>query len=827
MAWFRVIAVVLWSLWMQGPRPNLPAPLDKNQEVVAAYAEGMRSTDLAVRKVAAQRILNALAEAQPEAQAEFLLRWEGLEEIPVATAPAWRRIDSKWADLRMYLHNILKDRMASSRPRLLGALKAVGHLEMAAHANVEVVAAFLDDQLYHDPARRALYSLTRRDFRSLDAFLQWWNGGAKDLRRIDWVLNAAESERRRVIAQWDRQLKQNPSLAFEAVRQDLFEVRSLGYLALRSLPALPADAEAAKAEKLRRSQALQQAWAQEASPELRRLLVPLIPRFFEGAEAMAILDQALASPLPELNLEAARTLQLVKPVGVARTGVLSHLGRVYESAGLLNTGAGYRAAMFTALVAVTEGNGTANADPALDKILSLALASETDPAVRSKVYSAIGSRGGPEFMSGLREHVANPKGERSLQDQLAAMQALTRLAVRQKDGADFIEVFRMHLASEIFDLRLQAVQSLTQLRLPQTGPLLAERLAVEQEGRLVREILVAIGALPNSSGLDFLLSYVPPREDREIRVAYQQAVARQLAADKEPAGMDPAKFMKAMPALAKNQVWDVAFALVAEISQLEIADEGQYAQIDRFYTLALAQWLLEGGLHNGGATRADEAAARLKERMAAEPAAADWPWLLARLENVRRRPAEALAAAQAAAPLLKERPGDLWPMVLESLALARDANLPQQGLALLQSAGQPQEPFLAAATDMKAALQGLLPPPPEEPKTPPETAPAPAPQPEPASTEGGQKDGGAEGAETPAPAKAAEQPGDKPVPADKPAEKPEEKPAEKPADPPTDQPTEPPVEQPTEQPSEQPVETPEEEPTAEPPASEPPAEDQG
>ncbi len=707
--------------------------------------------DLAARKKAASLLLAGLSSAEGPQQAEFLLTREGAEVFPegIDLDTPWRRLASSWPQAGEYVRTIILRPGGVDLNHLRGALAAAGHLGLADPEVVAAIGADLDRVPLAERARASLYAITRHEFPDTDAFSKWWET-AHSRTRADWLIEAVDDSVQRETGIWRERLAKEPSAALLAVRSPVPEIRLLGYQAMATLPAPPADAkDHPEADTLR------EIFYTEHRAALRAMLVRLIPQYLNGQDAMALLGQALVSEIPAEREEAARVLPRIRPLEVARAGLLAQLERVYLPTDPDPSATpAFRAALFDGLREVTANGLASSPDQAerLDAVLELAVGKETDTSVRADLYAALGNLQRPAFFSILlplaREETRDPA------DRSAALSALTRIVIGAKlDPAPLLETLHPLLGNGSPDLRYRAIRCLQQLGTPSSAPWLAARLKAETEEWLVPEILKALagmGEVRDTDQLVPLLAFQPtPKLEKEYLSAVRAAIGTQ----------DLAKLGVALQVFEARQAWSLAFRLLDGYPRDQFEGEDR-AGLERRYAFVLSSWLLQEGLGNGRTARAADAATRLAALHEAQPEELRWPLLLARIQTLRGKAPEALAAWQRAAAIgfpAAER----WADTLEAVAAARAAKDPAAAHAFLAAAGDPPQEL----AEEVAALR--------------EEFPAPAPAPTPAAEQ--------EETEPRVPPKSATPSQDTPQPVEQPTPKPKAPPKEGPKeDPPQD-----------------------------------------
>jgi len=601
---------------------ELPPGLKENPAVVEAWNSGIYQDDAQARADAAHVVLTALAALPGEEQAPFLLLAAGAQTLPIDLVPTFLKLQSAWPEFETYLVERLNATAGEKLIAVRGALFGAGALEIANLQVVEGIAGRLNALHTRDAARKALLRITQKEFSNWEAFGVWWET-AREKSREDWLREAAEEHRLQVIALWRQRLSHQPQDALVAIQEPMADVRRLGYETMRVLdPSPPVEGLVAEVEALRT------AFQTENSAALRRLLVSLVPRFLQGEDAMALLEQALESVLPEERLEAAQVLQLIRPADSAVRGLLRHLGRAYlqENSQTVLTGE-FRLALWMGLIGVareTPGIRAQLVDTMVNTILLNALEFETFPSARERVYEAAGVLGGTDFHAVLLPHAMDD--ERPLADRRFALDALTAIALVGDTQQSFVENLNTLLSHPESELRYRAVLGLRKLEDAKGLEYLVARLGQEQEEFLILEILKSLSAAPAAGALDSLLLYRPAES---TKAAYTAALKRQI-------GDNVAAFLKTLQAFENRQDWGLALALLNGFPADTISDT-QQKSVTKIHAKVLSSWILtQTGLVSADA-RVLDALGRLEEMVVAYPDESEWPILL---EKIRAIPAE-------------------------------------------------------------------------------------------------------------------------------------------------------------------------------------------
>jgi len=698
-----LFALVLGAF--QGPElPPLPQELAANETVTAAVKALEAADGDEARLSAAQALLGALSSQDPGHQAAYLMACDGAGAFPAGLdlAGAWRGLAAGWPGASAAVLGALRQKENVDRAPLRGAIRAAGHLELGHPEIVQAIGPQLDQLDAGGDARRALWRITGFWFANWAEFEVWW-GSARERGRADWLREALDSGLQGQIGLWRQLLDARPEKALEAVGSSLPQVVRMGLEGMRSL----------KADTPGASDTLRAAFEREQDPVVKALVVQLVPRFLQGKEAGGLLDLAMTSEAPLVQLEAVKALPQVQPIDEARAGVLRSLGQVY---GLQEGPKGSREFRRELLVALESvfGNGHGPgpgdaADPneeVLTTYLLVALDRESDDRVRTALYSSLGSLQRPAYFDMLRKFADDQ--ERAATDRSSALDALTQIGVAHGRNGDLLAVLHPLLDDNEGDLRYRAIQCLRQVKDPASLPLLNQRLAQEGEPRLRKELLAAFASFGEVGGpeeLDALLNYQPAKDDF---VVHRNSLLSQM-------GSDLLKLGHAIEALKEKQSWRLARELLETFPRADL-DEDELAGVDRELTLVTTEWLLTGKLENGRVRQAEAMAGKLEALAAAAPQDPRYAVLLGRLQEKRGQALAAFAAYRGALQGQAVAATDRWSLTMSAVRIvAAQGEAGQahaaEALALLDAAGEPP----AELADEVGKLRGQLQPPAAEP----------------------------------------------------------------------------------------------------------------
>jgi hypothetical protein len=572
--------LLLWCLWSQDTNwPVLPPTLQQQPEVVAAYQTQLQGQNPEARRAAAQLVLDELPKAEVAAQADFVLGLFAAADFPADLLPKEiQRIYSEWPLLEQRIEDILRSAEGENLDLIPGAIKAAGLLELERPGLVESIGARLNQEQYQLLASQSLELITRHQFRTLESFHDWWKT-ARDLGRIDWMAQALDEALQAELDLWRRLLVLDPNSAMEAIDALRKEVRGLGYEALARLE-ISAEPGAPPALEI---EAFRNAFDAETDTELRVRLLQLVPRFFQGQEAIGFMEEALASGQRMEKESAARLLQEVRPVELALESTVKHLDQAYQT--FANGHAGtplMRQSLWNSLVSLGRSK-TEAMDPllvGLDQIFHNAFTQEVASNVLPQVYQAVGLLGGDEFFRFVQPRIAIQT--LSIQERQDALEAVIQLAQRFDKVDDFLETGLVAiLNNEVSEIRYKALKSAGKLKHPKCTILLLQRLAVEPEEALKRELLKESRVARASGAVDLLLQFTPPNFWNEYRGALQAQIGGELVLAQQ-----------AILAMAERKDWEMAWRLMGAFNAPTDAAPEQLATYVALQTRVQAEWVI-------------------------------------------------------------------------------------------------------------------------------------------------------------------------------------------------------------------------------------------
>lgn len=572
--------LLLWCLWSQDTNwPVLPPALQQQPEVVAAYQTRLQGQNPEARRAAAKLVLDELPKAELAAQADFVLGLFAAAEFPADLLPKEiQRIYSEWPLLEQRIEDIMRSAEGENLELIPGAMKAAGLLELDRPGLVESIAARLNQEQYQLLASQSLELITRHQFRTLESFHDWWKT-ARDLERIDWLALALDEALQAELDLWRRLLVLDPNSAMKAIDALRKEVRGLGYEALARLE-ISAKPGAPPALEIK---AFRNAFDAETDIELRVRLLQLVPRFFQGQEAIGFLEEALASGQSIEKESAARLLQEVRPVGLALQSTVKHLDQAYQTFANGHAGAPLmRQSLWNSLVSLGRSK-TEAMDPllvGLDQIFHNAFTQEMASDVLPQVYQAVGLLGGDEFFRFVQPRIAIQT--LSIQERQDALEAVIQLAQRFNKVDDFLETGLVAiLNNEVSEIRYKALKSAGKLKHPKCTILLLQRLAVEPEEALLRELLKESRVARASGAVDLLLQFTPPNFWNEYRGALQAQIGTELVLA-----------LQAIQAMTERQDWEMAWRLMGAFTAPVDAAPEQLSAYVTLQTRVQSEWVI-------------------------------------------------------------------------------------------------------------------------------------------------------------------------------------------------------------------------------------------
>lgn len=672
-------------LTLQGGGLALPQSLAEQPEATAAWATLSDSKSEAGAKSAAGAVLlEQLSALPPAAQLPFLMEAEGLGLMPMSLRATYRNLAIVWPALEARILETLVLPAGQNDALLLGAIHAAGDLATSNAAMLEQLASLLEAPAFRADARRALYQLTRKEFSSQEVFLDWW-ATAKERGRESWLEEAAESSARRELDDWRRRLQAGgqPAEILAGVIHPRQQIRSMAYVALRSLDFAGLDAETRGQVAI----ALRSALQQESDALLRIELLALVPQVLQDREALNPLLHSLQYGVPEEQVAAARYLQLLEPEEIAWEGILRGLEGAYPASVEGPSGpVPVRMALWSGLGTLILRGAAPNPET-LEQQMNAALSVETDRAVRGHILSAVGRFGRPSFLEVLRPIVTDVEADEA--DRSDALVAMTGIVEHMQDPGQLLPLLTDLLDDHKPLVRRRAIESLRRLKFAEGPMLLVQRLPLESEVVLQKEILSAL-AEKQVAGIVAPLAAFDPAPP--LREAYGRALVAQVGSDFET-------LKTVNQAMAQRGDVDFAFQIVRGFPT-DGLDEAQVKEKERLYAVAVSERLLVVGVDNGNSSFADDAVALLQGLNSAEPQSLEWPVYLVELQLMRGEVAPALTVMQELALRNDMALSRRWELGLDTLRFAASANLIEPGRTLLET--------LVAAGEIPPEMQDAL-----------------------------------------------------------------------------------------------------------------------
>ncbi len=681
--------LLLWCLLTQGANwPTLPPALQQKPEVVAAYQEKLKGQDPEARRAAAQLILQELPQAELAAQADFVLGLYHADDFPTDLLPGeMQRIYAAWPNLEQRLIDILRSPEGENLELIPGALIAAGQLQMSNPALVESIGARLNQSAYQAEASAALEAITRHQFRTLEAFHDWWKT-ARELNRIDWMAMALDQALQSELSLWRKLLEADPDSALNAVEHLRKEVRSLGYEALARIAANGNNGHVPTFE----IGSFRKAFDGETDSELRVQLLRMVPRFFQGAEAISFIEEAMAGhSTPEME-EAASLLIEIQPPQLALETSVKYFQLAYQPLANGNAGtARMRQSLLAGMtsLAANQAVDLKECQPKINATFPIALEQEKADEVVPHLYKAVGLLGDEHFLLTMLGRVSS--ADRSIEHRQAALEATIQVAQRFNQVDAFLDQYMADLLSnQTSAIRYKAMKAGGKLKHQKFTILLLNRLLVEPEEGLQRELLKVSRAMRASGAVDLLLKFEPPVFWNE----YREALHTQI-------GSDLALVQQALQVMVARRDWEMAWRLMSEFPLPAEAKPEALAPFRALQAQIQAEWVMAQEPQR----KADDpdvlrAINLLKAQSEAEPASSVWPELQGRMSTMLGQHADAFHAFQIA--IQKMQAGPAYDAIaLNAVRAAEAAGLWQEASQFV-SALQPM-----AGEKAKAEMAGF------------------------------------------------------------------------------------------------------------------------
>lgn len=637
--------LLLWCLFSQGAnRPALPPALQQKPEVVAAYQEQLKSQDPEARRAAAQLVLAQLPEAELLAQANFVLGLYSDSEFPADLLPAeLERIYRAWPQLEPHLVDILRSPEGENLDLIHGALVASGQLLLSSPALVESIGARLNQPAYRLAASQALELITRHPFRTLESFHDWWKT-ARELDRIGWLAMALDQAHQTELMLWRKLLEADPNLALGAVDNLRKEVRSLGYEALARVAANTKNGQIPNFEIA----SFRKAYDAETDAELRVQLLRMVPRFFQGAEAISFVDEAMTGhSMPEKE-NAASLLLEIRPQQLALETSVKYFQQAYQplANGMAGTPA-MRQALVSSMISLARSQGVdlTECQPKINQTFPIALEQEKAANVVGQLYEAVGLFGDEHFLLTMLGRVSST--DRSIDHRQAALEATIQVARRFNKVDSFVDQYMANLLSnETSAIRYKAMRAASSLQHEKCTILLLQRLTVEPEEGLKRELLKESQAMRASGAVDLLLKFEPPEFWSEYRAALHFQI-----------GTDLQLIQQALHVMIARKDWEMAWLLMNAFQPPADTTPEMLAPFRALQARIQAEWVLTlDPKPKSDDARVLESISMVQAQRTVEANNGLWPDLEGRLFFLQAKPADAFKAFTEAIALFEPGP---------------------------------------------------------------------------------------------------------------------------------------------------------------------------
>ncbi len=694
-------------LCLQASGPELPEVLRAEPATTAAWGTAKDSSLGAEQRLEASELIVGRIITLPAAeQLPFLLEAQGAGVLTSDLQAVWRHLDDSWELLETRLIESLLLPLPANKNVVRGALLASGELASSDVGLIEGVSVFLDRQNFAADSRHALHNLTGRQFADRNEFRSWWEASST-LGREAWLESAIQERKAEELDDWRFHLNSNPS--HDTILRGLQHSRQeISELALASLK-LYDFAGADDATKAAISDAFRVALQDEKVLVQRKALMELVPRFLTGQDALKPLLRALEFGHPSEKQPAARLLKQIQPAAVAWEGVLRGLDGVYPADAEGPVGSeNVRIALWASLNFLS-ANGGAPDVGAVELRLRQALAVENDQDVRGHIHSAIGTVAGESLLTVLEGIVLNADAPQA--DRTDSLIAMTAISLRVEKTAALAGLLPNLLADVHAPVRRQAIESLSQLGLPEAPLLLMERLSRENEVFLQKRILAALSGKRSAEVLEPLLVFKPADA---LFDDYRRALVAQI-------GSDLPAFNRAFEYFDTQADSLFQLELVFRVAEsfpldgLEVADQ---QAVSRRQAVAVSKYLLRFGVQNGNSNYAEDAVSRLREWIAAEPKNGLWMDYLVDLQLDRGEVAEALQVLPGLLALPDYNLSRKWELGLYALRNAAAGQMLVEGrqlFDLLDGMGEDMPPEWATyAEQLRGHFSELEPAPAEE-----------------------------------------------------------------------------------------------------------------
>jgi HEAT repeat protein len=693
-----ILLFLFWCLGLQdAPWPELPPKLKENAEIRQKYEDEFQNGSPEQRRAAAQIILPALAEADPAAQADFLLgivartEVEGIADVHAALL----RLEANWNPFSARIEEVLiagvNDHSSDAQAIVLhGALRAAGILELSGASRVSAVAAYLGINGFAPDAREALKVITRHEFRNAADFDGWWQENRERPRTV-WIASAADQATSEVASLWRDLLASNPAKALDALQHERLEIRML---AIGRLAAVPAKSVDAKGRSI--SEVVSTALQSEVNPSLRGDLVRLVPRIFPEGEHVVVLQELVRAPLETdaVRMAACETLVRARPVEAATRSLVDLVAGFYSQSAVDRGTLAVRAKLVSSLFQIVNSNPAAadllrpleaatpapSASPGevtepylarLEGALRTALVFETSPELVGSLLRLTGAIGANEDLIALvGGFIIRP--QLTTRERQAAIEAYGAIVGRVGITDDYRNTLAQLIQSPDEQVRFAAAGALASTKDPASFVILSERLLNESESEAMRERLLRQLAKSKAIGtVENLLKYTMTKRENEFGL-YRSVLEKNINGDVEM------RFV-AIETMLQRPDWELAWRLDTGLPAFDPA--GDVARL-ALRTTAQVGWALQiAPIPAADDALVVEALARLSAAEAAQPDELEWRKLRAKLLLRISDDVGAFAVLEQVLPMLQT--GDeLDQLALAALAAAERASLNERAVAL-------------------------------------------------------------------------------------------------------------------------------------------------
>jgi hypothetical protein len=718
-----ILLFLFWCLGFQDASwPDLPPKLKENAEIRQKYEDELQNGSPEQRRAAAQVILPALAEADPAAQADFLLAIVARNEVDgIADVPAaLRRLEANWKPFSARIEEVLiagvNDHSSDAQAIVLhGALRAAGILELSGPSRVSAIGTYLGISGFAPDAREALRVITRHEFRNAADFDSWWQGN-RDRSRTEWIASAADQATTEVVSLWTDLLASNPAKALDALQHERLEIR---VLAIGRLASVTAEAVDSKGRSV--SEVVSKALQSEVNPSLRGDLVRLVPRIFPEGNHVAVLEELVRAPLETdaVRMAACETLVRARPVEDATRSLVDLVAGFYSQSAVDRGTLAVRAKLVSSLFQIVNSNPVAadllrpidTATPAtspnpgaatetylarLEGALRTALVFETAPELVGSLLRLTGAIGvNQDLIALVGGFIIRP--QLTTRERQAAIEAYGAIVGRVGITDEYRNTLAQLLQSPDEQVRFAAAGALASTKDAAAFVLLSERLLDKDESEAMRERLLRQLAKSKAIGtVENLLKYTMTKRENEFGL-YRSVLEKNINGDVEM------RFL-AIETMLQRPDWELAWRLDTGLPAFDPA--GDVVRLAA-RTMAQVGWAMQiVPIPAANDALVLEAFARLTAAEAAQPKELKWRKLRAKLLLRLSDDIGAFAVFEQFLPELKT--GDeLDQLAIDALSAAERASLNERAVALAAKLAPMSTPETSDA--VKATVERLRP----------------------------------------------------------------------------------------------------------------------